>query len=188
MAVATSPCRLSATSTPIRNRLPPIETKAPHGAFVFWWYGRAMSEGPPDKLPQSADPEVLSESERVAERERVVAEYLAVGRELAESGEAFPFAGITAEAHAAQLAAAAEFPEYTIPVDVLLAKFRDQGMKVVLGGDLARPTIYLLPRESSDIEEESIFPRSLEITDDMDPRLKRLVLADKKMFALEHGS
>jgi hypothetical protein len=128
-----------------------------------------MNEGSP--LPPS------KETEDKQSRERAIG----LAKELFASQERFPFPGLEPESYAALKAIAEEFPEYSPPVDALLERFKNEGMKVVLGKDPGSGNIYILPAQSDDIREDSIFPRHFLVSADMDERIKRLIEMSKQI-------
>jgi len=99
--------------------------------------------------------------------------------ELAESGEIFPFPGITSSSYEKMKTDEEEFPGYTTPIDELIARFQNEGMKVVLGKNPDSGNIYILPAGSDDIEMDSVFPRQLFPSENLDERLLDLILKDK---------
>ena len=105
-------------------------------------------------------------------------EKIALAYELAESRESFPFPGINPDSYERMKADDEEFPGYTTPIDELVKRFQDEGMKVVLGKNPDSGNVFILPQGSNDIESDSIFPRQLRTTDDMDERLSDLILKD----------
>jgi hypothetical protein len=107
-------------------------------------------------------------------------EYIRLAEELSQNAEAFPFSGLTGEAYAALKKAAAEYPEYSTPIDELVARFEQHGMKVVLGKNPESGNVFILPGDSDDIEMDSIFPRHLDIAPGMDQKLKQLIVANRK--------
>lgn len=66
-------------------------------------------------------------------------------------------------------------------IDELIEQFQSEGMKVMLGKNPDSGNIFIAPAGSSmkDIEKNSLFPRHLRITSDMNEKLKRLIQADK---------
>ena len=74
----------------------------------------------------------------------------------------------------------AEYPGYTTPIDELMIRFQNEGMKVVLGNDPKGGNVYILPASSANIKEDSIEPGQLLIGLDMSDKLKQLILANKK--------
>ncbi|MDO8407817.1 MAG: hypothetical protein Q7S95_01090 [bacterium] len=119
-----------------------------------------MSEGPPQQL---------------SPREK----YIQLGRGLFESHEHFPFPGIDPEAYPKIKATEEEFPGYTTPIDELIERFKNEGMKVVLGEIHESGSVFILPVGSENIEEDSIGPWQLQISEGMDERLKNLILVYK---------
>lgn len=110
------------------------------------------------------------------ERERRVKEYITLGERLANRAEGFPFPGLTDESYRSLKEVAEEFPEYSTPIDELLKKLQDGGMKIDLViGQKGLADIHILPRENADPLMDNLFPRHLQITDDMDEDLKKLI-------------
>lgn len=134
-----------------------------------------MEEFPqPDNSPEEAD-----DKEQPSKAER-----LQLAQELQESGETFSFSGIGSEDYENLKAAESGVPpELITPIDELIARFKKEGIKVALGKNPDSGNIFVLPGQSpaddEDIKENSIFPRHLQITEDMDERLKRLIQTDK---------
>ena len=65
---------------------------------------------------------------------------------------------------------------YTTPVDDLIERFKNEGMKVVLGKNPQSGNVYVLPSESINIEMDSISPRQLQLGEEMNEKLKELIL------------
>lgn len=122
-----------------------------------------MHEGPPNQPIESA-------------KNRAKRELLSLAHELSEGKENFPFPGIDAAAYERMKADEIEFPGFATPVDELIERFKSEGMKVVLGEHPDSGNIFILPAQSNDIENDSIFPKHLQISDSMDERIKRLIL------------
>jgi hypothetical protein len=112
-------------------------------------------------------------------REQKVKEILALATELHESQEVFPFSGIEAEAYAKLKASDEEFPGCVTPIDELLERLKSEGIKVSLGVHPESKDVFILPAQSSDLRNDSIYPRHLQISETMDERLKKLILANK---------
>lgn len=105
---------------------------------------------------------------------------IALGIELSESGEFFPFPGMNRNEY--QEIKENEDPLYHTPVDQLINRFQTEGLKVVLtkyGVD-----VLILPSSSDDIVNDSMFPRSFGIIEGMDERLKALILLQQEYKAL----
>ena len=69
----------------------------------------------------------------------------------------------------------------TAMFDNLMERFKAQGMKVVLGKYPASGNVFILPSESSDIENDSIFPKHLQISEITNEKLKKLISLQEKM-------
>ena len=123
-----------------------------------------MHEGPPTN--QSIE----------SEKERAIMEIIALARELNESKESHPFPGIDAVSYEKLKTDEAEFPGFATPIDELIERFKNEGMKVVLGEHPESGNIFILPAQSNDIENDSIFPKHLQIADSMHEKLRRLIL------------
>jgi len=99
--------------------------------------------------------------------------------EATKNRERFPFAGIDPESYAKLKTFDEQDPGYATPIDPLIARFRAEGMKVVLSPDAASGNIYILPAGSDDIENDSLIPRHLLESGIMDGHLKVLVRISK---------
>ncbi len=121
----------------------------------------------------------MSEGAPKFENEKMMkAEYIRLAEELSQHTESFPFAGVNENAYSE--IKATEDPVYATPIDVLIERFQKHGMKVVLGKNPQSGNVFILPGDSNNIEEDSLFPRHLDVSDDMDSGLKKLILANKK--------
>lgn len=106
---------------------------------------------------------------------------VALGIELSESGEIFPFPGMNRDEY--QEIKNSEDPEYHTPIDHLINRFQAEGLKVVLtkhGND-----VLILPTSSDDVVYDSMFPRSFGITEGMDERLKALIQLQQERKAAQ---
>lgn len=121
-----------------------------------------MNEYPTDHLEKEA-------------KEQKKRDYIELGKEISERGEVFPFSGVTSKAYADLKAAAEAYPEDTTPIDKLMEMYRDQGIKIVVSKNPSNATVFIMPRYSDNVDWDSIFPRQLELHDDMDEDLKRLI-------------
>ena len=110
------------------------------------------------------------------ETEQRKKEIIALVLGLSESQESFSFPGINPEAYVKLKSEEEEFPGYATPVDELIERFKNEGMKVVLGKDPDSGNVFILPSLSNDIENDGIFPKHLKINEIMDERLKKLIL------------
>ncbi len=103
-------------------------------------------------------------------------EKISLALELSESRENFPFPGIKPESYARIKADEEEFPGYATPIDELLKRFENEGLKVVLGKFPESGNVFILPQGSDDIENDNLFPRHLSTEGDIDERLLELIL------------
>lgn len=113
------------------------------------------------------------------EREPRIAEIIALAKELIERGEKFLFPGINSAEYQKIKATEDEFTGYTTPIDELIERFKNEGMKVVLGAHPESGNVYILPAQSNNIEMDSIVPKQLQIDNVTDETLRRLILVDR---------
>ncbi len=117
-----------------------------------------------EKIPTNTETELTPER------------YIALAERLSGYGESLPFPGLEAEQYEKLKAESEEFPGFATPIDVLIERFKNEGMKVVVEGSNA----FILPAQSNDVENDSVLPYSLAITDDMDPNLKAFVTSARQ--------
>ncbi|MBI2025181.1 hypothetical protein HYT04_00115 [Candidatus Kaiserbacteria bacterium] len=126
-----------------------------------------MSEGPP-KMPEGM----------------TKLEYILLAEELGMQAEGLPFPGIDANAYAKMKADEANpdpnYPDTTTSIDERVRRLHEHGMNVVLGKNPESGNVYILPRDSDDIEKDGLFPKHLNVQSGMDPRLMKLIEASKK--------
>ena len=101
---------------------------------------------------------------------------IALALELHERNETFPFSGIDPESYAKMKAGEEEDPGYTTPIDEIIERFKNEGMKVVLGKNPQSGNVYVLPSQSTNIEMDSISPKQLQLTEGMSEDLEKLIL------------
>lgn len=108
-------------------------------------------------------------------------QYIALARELSEMGR-IDFPKINPESLAELEQSDKDFPGYVTPIGELIERFNTWGMKVVFGPHPESGNVFIVPEicEEKDIDTDSILPRHLEISEGMDERLKKLILANKK--------
>jgi hypothetical protein len=128
-----------------------------------------MSEVPTNPTEEGPD----------AGRAEKIAELVALAKELSESQETFPFPGIESVAYEKLKEVDAAFPGFATPIDDLLERFKNEGIKVALGPHPENGSVFILPAQSNDIDSDSILPRHLKWDEAMDERLERLVLVAK---------
>jgi len=112
-------------------------------------------------------------------RDQKIKEILALATEFHENQEIFAFPGLEGAVYAKLKASDEEFPGYVTPIDELLERFRNEGIKVSLGVHPESKDIFILPAQSSDLVNDSILLRHLQIDEAMDERFKKLILANK---------
>ncbi len=126
---------------------------------------------------------------RKEERESNLREYIALAKEIIETGEVFSFPGINSESMTrlkADEELIPDYAQYTTPVDELIEKFKAQGVKVVsASGHEDDGNYFAIPSGSTDINMDGLRPMNLAVTDGMDERLKALILAHQKSNATE---
>ena len=113
------------------------------------------------------------------EREQRIKRIVALALELSTKPEGFSFPGIDPSAHSRIKAEQEEYPGYSTPVDELIERFNNEGMKVVLGAHPESGNVFILPSGSNDIENDNLLPRHLQIGETMDERLKELILMSR---------
>ncbi len=116
------------------------------------------------------------------ERTEQKEEYITLGLELSRNPEGFPFPGIRSESYAIIKREEEEYPGFATPIDELLERFKKEGLKVVMSNDPASGNIFILPKNSMDVENDNLFPRHLEITSDMNDKLKMLIRLQAIIF------
>lgn len=118
----------------------------------------------------------MSEKFSNMESELTPETYLAIAEKLSGYSEAIPFHGLEEEGYKRLKAESDEYPGYATPIDELVKRFETEGIKIVI----EKGKVFVLPSTSDDIENDSIFPRFLKITDDMVENLKMLVKTGKQ--------
>jgi hypothetical protein len=117
------------------------------------------------------------EIEREKRRKRIIA----LTKELSENQESFPFPGIDADSYQKLKATDEGFSGFATPIDELIQRFRNEGIKVVFGNDPESGNVFILPFGSNDIESDSVSPKQLQPDESMDSRLGKLILEIKGM-------
>lgn len=107
-----------------------------------------------------------------------VAQYLALAEKLLPREEPLPFPGVDEASLAKLRAEEIDYPGFATPVDELISKMAN-GIKLSLGVHPEIGNVYILPFSSDDIENDSLSPRHLNITPDMDKNLVLLILANR---------
>ena len=100
-----------------------------------------------------------------------------VASELYLKKEVFPFPGIKTASYLKLKKDDEEFPGFVTPIDELIHKFRNNGMRVVIGNHPKNPVI--IPGNSTDIIRDSILPNSLLLTENIKGKLRELIRLDR---------
>jgi hypothetical protein len=122
------------------------------------------------------------ENIKTVEKEKLIA--LAI--EVSENNEIFPFPGIDPEAY--KEIKKDEDPDYHTPIDELVERFKNEGVKVVLTKHSQSGNVLILPAQSDDIVYDSLFPRHLQISESMNDSLRELILLQQKLNPQQKSS
>src|SRR5436190_853487 len=125
----------------------------------------------------------MNEKMPTPERQMTKEEYVRLAQELSERREGFPFGGLEDASYETLKKTDEEYPGFTTPITKLVPRFAAEGIKVMLGDDPKSGNVFILPMGSNNVERDSVLPRHLKVTDDMDPKLKALVLYSKTVVA-----
>jgi len=129
-------------------------------------------------IEQSPKNNPESQETAQVERMRMVAEII-------ESGEVFHFPGIRPEVYEQIKEEQAEYPGYTTPIDELLLRFQNEGMKLIAGRDVYSRDILVLPQGSDDVVSDALPFKNVSVAGDIDSRLQELVHEPLKILSLE---
>ncbi len=111
-------------------------------------------------------------------KERVKFLLLEKAKELFESHETFPFPGTRSGLRDRLKAEQDDYPGFSTPINVLLNRFDQEGMKVVLGAESGCGNVYVIPANSDDVYMDNLFPRHLALDKITDERVRALVRLD----------
>lgn len=120
---------------------------------------------------------------RDAEKELKREAMIALARELGERTERISFPGIDPEEYSKMKATDAEFPGYTTPIDELVERCKDEGIKVVFGEHPESGNAYVLPCQSDDLGMDGIRLHQLQIPETRDEQFKKLIVMSKEWRA-----
>lgn len=95
--------------------------------------------------------------------------------ELSQFKESLSFPGINPIAYEDIKMAQSEFPGYSTPIDDLIARFKAEGMKVVLDKEGSGLNAMVVPWGSTDYDSDSVMFRNLQVYGMVDVRLKSLI-------------
>ncbi len=91
------------------------------------------------------------------------------------SNEKISFPGIKTESYEKIKAEDEEFPGFTTPIDEILSRLEQEGMKIVLGKNPQSGNVFILPTMSNDIEMDSIRTCHLSLDNVTSENLKKLI-------------
>lgn len=128
-----------------------------------------MMERPPNSID--------SNNERIELGE----EFLRLGNELSENKEGFPFPGVNHEFYLERKASEERLPGYATPIDDLIERFKNEGMKVVLSETPGNREVFILPSQSDNIVEDSISPKNLQTEETLSNEIKKLISLSKSL-------
>jgi len=70
-------------------------------------------------------------------------------------------------------------------IDELIERFKNEGMKVTWGDNPKACNIFIMPANSNDIQNDSLFPKHLQLNGEVGEKLKELILLQKQMRSFE---
>ncbi len=115
------------------------------------------------------------------EREVAYEEYILYAEKVLDLREALPFPGLNEDSYQELKAISDEFPGMVTDIDVIISRFKDEGVKVVLWKN---QQAFVLPFNSEindkTIEDDSVLPRHLDASGEVGQNLKRLIEAGKQ--------
>ena len=129
-----------------------------------------------DKTIKAEPENEIIKKEKMEQRKKRI---IALAKELSEAHIIYRFFGVNPDNYSKLKSEEEEFPGFATPIDELVQRFKDEGIKVVFGNDPESGNVFILPFLSNDIENDSIFPKHLKVDKDMDSRLKELNLVSR---------
>ncbi|HBC44547.1 MAG: hypothetical protein UX08_C0002G0051 [Candidatus Collierbacteria bacterium GW2011_GWB1_45_35] len=121
------------------------------------------------------------ETSRKAEKQTrlKIEQYITLAEKLSLYLEPIPFSGIDEESLVRLRFTDSQYPGFSTPIDKIITRMEQEGIKITFGTHPGSGNVYVLPYLSNDIENDSISPRHLKLSVDMDEVLKSLILANK---------
>ncbi len=102
-----------------------------------------------------------------------------LGQALYESGAIFSWPGIDPAAHRRLKNDEEEFPGYATPIDELIERCENEGIKVLFNKSSRNKEIYIVPALSTDVQNDSIFAKHLQVDAFMDGDLSELIVLSR---------
>jgi len=115
-------------------------------------------------------------------REQRNAEIFLLAAELSRNPVPFIFTGIDPEAYLRIKKDDLEYPGITTPIEEIIFKCEKEGIKVVFGKNPDSSNFFIIPALSTDIERDSIVPKTLSVNPKMVEKLQKLVLLDRARY------
>ena len=125
--------------------------------------------------PHFEEVESTSELEIDPKKERAE-KILSLVEKISESGESLPFPGIYPEVYSKIKNDDDEYPGYTTPIDEIIERCKNEGIKVVLGKHSGSGNIFVLPTGSNNFDMDGLDPRQLIIDNIENEHLRELIL------------
>ncbi len=127
-------------------------------------------------------PEHLREEAEKFEKQQKFGALVECGKELSERNEVLKFPGLKPSSYEKIKIADEESQGWATPIDEIIAKMEEQGMKLALSTwDEGSGNMYIIPADmepnKDNIRDYGLPPESFEVTDDMDEGLKKLIEA-----------
>ncbi|MFT6829405.1 MAG: hypothetical protein ACJAV6_000231 [Candidatus Paceibacteria bacterium] len=82
---------------------------------------------------------------------------LTLAMELIESNETLSFPGLNIESYNTLKAEEEEYPGFATPIDEIIKKCEEQGIKIEIGKNPDGSNMFLLPKDSDDIDDSLRF-------------------------------
>lgn len=119
------------------------------------------------------------------QKREALVRYLRLAETLSQLPDGLPFPGVDEETLRMLKEEEEKYPEYATPIDELIARMEKEGIKIVFGTHPDSGNVFVLPKESTNIDKDSVFPRHLKTTTDMDESLRSLILTNKTFLNTE---
>lgn len=123
-----------------------------------------------------------SSMEEVFKKEQARERLVVVAHELFKSGTVFPFSGIDDDALLRLQEADKEAPPgYITPIEDIVERMKNEGIKIFLGKPERNDTanVLVIPAKSTDPISDSVLAKNLRIVETGDRRLRELIMLSK---------
>ena len=125
---------------------------------------------------------VLSQESHEREKSKLekATKLLKLVEKINESNERIPFPGIHPEVYSRMKKDEEEFLDCVTPIDEIIKRCEEEGIKVVIGKNPESSNVFVLPADSTDIEMDSIPSYWLMIDAVKDERFRELIQLTKE--------